>query len=161
MLGAASRPGRPGSAAHVLLDDVLAGLLWGLLGTLTMLIIELPLIRRAGYEIVFDMVLDMETATWAFGKPASGHFWPGRAFHISHGLTGGVVLVLVLPISPVAPLLTLLGFSLFLIGVGLALHPLIVGGSHRHRRGLAAPWAAGGESPALPGGSRGGLGVFG
>jgi uncharacterized membrane protein YagU involved in acid resistance len=116
--------------------EVLKGLVAGLTSTAVMSLLEYPIWRRWGLEMVTEWHLNQVIAGRLLRRSPNTVIVQGLLFHILHGGLAGIVFVSVLSLAPNVPIndaavgfgLILWVVSLFILkpvtGVGLRGHPL-------------------------------------
>jgi len=116
--------------------EVLKGLVVGLTSTVVMSLLEYPIWRRWGLEMVTEWHLNQVIAGRLLRRSPDTVIVQGLLFHVLHGGIAGIVFVIVLSLAPNVPIaVAAVGFglmlwvvSLFLLkpvtGVGFRDHPL-------------------------------------
>ncbi len=103
------------------MDLWILGALAGLVATAAMTLIELAARARWGLEGLLDWQINQATLARLTKRPSEALVLPALGFHFLHGLLGGLVFVLLLPLLPPGwPLLALgLGYGALLYIVTL------------------------------------------
>jgi len=119
--------------------EVLKGLVAGLISTVIMSLLEYPIWRRWGLEMVTEWHLNQAIAGRLLRRSPSTVIVHGLLFHILHGGLAGIVFVIVLSLAPKAPITdAAVGFGLVLWVVSLfILKPVTGVGLRGHRFGLS------------------------
>jgi len=116
--------------------EFLKGLVAGLISTAVMSLLEYPIWRRWGLEMVTEWHLNQVIAGRLLRRSPNTVIVQGLLFHVLHGGIAGIVFVIVLSLAPSVPItdaavgfgLVLWVVSLFIFksvtGVGLRSNPL-------------------------------------
>jgi len=119
--------------------EVLKGLVAGLISTAIMSLLEYPIWRRWGLEMVTEWHLNQVIAGRLLRRSTETVTVQGLLFHVLHGGLAGIVFVILLSLAPNVPIAdAAVGFGLILWVVSLFIFKPVTGvGLRGHSLGLS------------------------